>query len=103
MVLSKTMVEPPDIGVSLDISLKTANWSTANLGSSFITELPTHQMLLHLFLLQYFRSKDRTAKQIRGVFKYECNLVNFHKCLTNSAKIIISILQNTHHHVIYKV
>ena len=40
---------------------------------------------------------------LRGVLKYECNWVNFQKCLTNNAKIFISIFQNTRHHVIHKV
>jgi hypothetical protein len=44
-----------------------------------------------------------TLNRYEGVFKYECNWVNFQKCLTNSAKITISILQNTHRNVIYKV
>ena len=40
---------------------------------------------------------------VRGVFKYECNWVNFQKGLINNAKLFISILQNTPHHVIDKV
>jgi hypothetical protein len=47
-------------------------------------------------------SKRNVEPELRGVFKSDRNWLNFQTRLANSAKIIITMLQNTHLYVIYK-